>query len=169
MNTFKKYAIAKAICKKYGVEFKPYNLFTNSDGCYVYKYKGYKDIVVVKLNCDHFLEVFFHELGHHVYRSNKYHKGQYGSDSIMEAYYDGRPLECTLHEEAFASAFARKAMIKMGIDCDVDFLVECFQSYAVQAYKFFNKVSSKKEFVSTLTSVVSSNIDRISGRGKWSI
>lgn len=125
-----------SICKKYGIKLR--HSFKRDKGT-LWTHRYYDETVGFKLVCTLFgsnrLDIFFHEIGHHIYKKNKidlrYRALERDCPEILSGLKQGEEsVEAVLYEESFASAFSRRAMKSLGKTPDTASLKRFYSTYS---------------------------------------
>ena len=171
MQLIKDLILMYIICWKYNVSLIPY--FTKRTVGYVYSYDYQNGKFGGKVGVSIFhknrMEIFFHEIGHHFHFQSHFHYlniirerecGEILSDMTFGVF--GKTVERTLYEEAFASAFSRRALTKLGRKCDTGYLQNAFNTYSGSVFKAITKLSAHDHFT-TLVDILVAGKNRIDG------
>jgi hypothetical protein len=139
-QAIKNFILAMVVCRKYGLTYKPFCLFVNSE---------YNDVLKhIKLNPFHpeFNSILFHEVGHHAHHKlvnyNTFFALKTNSDDVV-IYNEDLNYHQLIVAEAFASRFAMKTG-----KANPAFLVMAFNSHARIPFHPKNELSSKSYFTS---------------------
>lgn len=125
-----------SICKKYGISLR--HSFKKDKGT-LWTYRYFDNIIGFKLVCTLFgsnrLDIFFHEVGHYIYKKNafdiKYFDIEQDCPEILSGLKQCKEsVEAVLYEEAFASAFSRRAMTSLGKTPDTASLKRFYSTYS---------------------------------------
>lgn len=136
------------LLKRYRLSYSPFSkLGTGSYQTYTNKIT--KEVVKREIRVNPFdklfWEIFLHELGHHVYAdskgSDRTYRNLVNNGVTYEMYKDEKWYAAVIEEEVFASRFAIKASMFLGIKCDKMTLVKFFRTYTGLGYWFLSKNS----------------------------
>jgi hypothetical protein len=137
-QAIKNFILAMVVCRKYGLAYKPFCLFINSE---------YDDVLKhIKVNPFHpeFNSILFHELGHHVHHKlvdyNNFFK--LTSNNVVVSEHD-----LDYHKLIVAESFASRFAMKTG-KANKAFLMRAFNSYARIPFHLDSELSSKSWFMS---------------------
>lgn len=151
-QAIKNFILAIVVCRKYGLAYKPFCLFINSE---------YDDVLKhIKVNPFHteFNSVLFHELGHHIHHklvdyTTFFDVNPESAEGVLyDNFFDFHKI---LESEAFASRFA----LKTG-RADKAILVKAFVTHAQYPFKV-NRDLSTRPWFSRYIDCISRNTLRI--------
>lgn len=165
MNRFKQWWMAYKLLKKYDLGF--YGLRSIGHGSYMTPHDTTKRPWIEANPFDpKFIEVFMHELGHHIYDKVGLSGDGLGDISwyyknlLWYANETDTPMNMVIHEEAYATIIGIRIAKVVGITLDKAWLSQKFHTYTGSAYSYMSKNCVDREYLTEVVSILSLKIHK---------